>query len=82
TVTGGHIQGDRAVVLAHRRSIQQGELGNTGSGGGRGRISCCCHRFSRARAAVVAPGEIDRIVLLAATVDQPEQLTGAVYPCP
>ena len=32
--------------------------------------------WAAAQAAVVAPGEIDRIVLLAATVDQPERLTG------
>ncbi len=32
--------------------------------------------WAAAQAAVAAPGEIDRIVLLAATVDQPERLTG------
>ena len=32
--------------------------------------------WAAARAAVAAPGEIDRIVLLASTVDQPERLTG------
>ncbi len=32
--------------------------------------------WAAAQAAVVAPGEIDRIVLLAATVDEPERLTG------
>ena len=32
--------------------------------------------WASSRAAISAPGEIDRIVFLAATVDEPEQLTG------
>ena len=32
--------------------------------------------WAAARAAAAAPGEIDRLVLLAATVDEPERLTG------